>query len=201
MSNASSVSICSAALVMLGSQTINAMDSSDLSDRQRACVNLYPIIRDYVLGSHPWNCCRKRTLLNPDADAPAFGYATSYTLPADFVSIYGLGDDSDAPYDFVIEDGKLLTDESGALELRYLYLNTNEGRWPPLLVHAVTMCMRQALAYPITQSTSLEQLIDQVLNPILQRARAVDSQSTPPATLGDFPLLASRYGNDLGDLT
>jgi hypothetical protein len=190
---ATDVSICSNALLMVGAQTINSMDTGDFSDRQRICVNLYPTVRDYVLSVHPWNCCRKRILLNPDADVPAFGWTTQYTLPADFGRMLGMGDDDEVPFDYTIEDGKLLTNESGVLKLRYAYMNRNAGRWPPLLVHAATMAMRAVLAYPITQSTSLEQLVDQTLAPILQKARAIDSQDRPPQGFGDFPLLASRY--------
>jgi len=193
---ATDVSICSNALLMVGAQTINSLDpAADFTDRQRLCVNLWPTVRDYVLSIHPWNCTRKRAQLNPDADAPAFGWSLQYTLPSDFARMLGIGDDDDPPFDFTIEDGKLLTDEAGPLKLRYTYLNRNVGRWPPLLVHATTMAMRAVLAYPITQSTSLEQLLDQVLAPILQKARAIDSQDRPPETLGDFPLLASRFGD------
>lgn len=189
------VSICSNALLMVGAQTINSFTSSDFTDRQRICVNLYPTVRDYVLASHPWNCTRKRALLNPDADPPPFYWSLQYTLPSDFDRMLGLGDDADPPVDYTIEDGKLLTDEAGPLKLRYCYMNRNPARWGPLLVHGVTQAMRAVLAYPITQSTSLEQLIDQTLQPILQRARAADSQDRPPETLGDFPLLASRFGD------
>lgn len=191
MTAASSVSICSNALLMVGGQTINSL-TGDLSDRERLCANLYPLMRDYMLAAHPWNCCRKRVLLNPDATGPSFGWQFAYTLPADFTRIHGLGQDDDAPIDYELEDGKLLCDLS-PLYLRYLYLNTNEAKWSPLMVYAATMSMRALLAYPITQSTSLEQLLESVLEPILRRARAIDAQDRPPETFGDFPLLESRF--------
>lgn len=196
MADVSAVSILSNALLMIGAQTINSLDG-DLSDRQRIAVNLYPTVRDYVLSAHPWNCCRKRVLLNPDSTPPAFGYDLQYTLPPDFARIHALGDDDEPPVDYAIEDGKLLISEAAPLKLRYLYLNQNEARWSPLLVYAVTQTMRAVLAYPITQSTSLEQLIAAELEPILKRARAIDSQDSPPETLGDFPLLSARYGDRL----
>jgi len=186
------VQICSNALLMVGAQTINSLDATDLSDRQRICVNLYPMIRDYLLTSHPWNCCRKRATLNPDATAPAFDWSYSYTLPVDFSRIDSIGQQADGIVDYVIESGKLLCDEP-VLYLRYLWLNQNESQWSPLMVMAATMTMKAVLAYPITQSTSLEQLIDTELEPYLRKARAIDSQDTPPQVLGDYPLLQARY--------
>lgn len=187
----SDVSICSNALLMVGDKTINSL-TDGTSDRQRLCANLYPLVRDYLLGSHPWNCCRKRVLLNPDTTAPAFDWSFAYTLPADFARMGQIGQDGDGVVDYAIEDGKLLCDQS-PLYLRYLYLNQNPAKWSPVMVMACTMMMRTVLAYPITSSTSLEQLLEQVLQPFLKQARAIDSQDTPPETMGDFPLLQSRF--------
>lgn len=190
MSGISAVSICSNALLMVGGQTINSLDG-DLSDRERLCANLYPTVRDYVLSAHPWNCCRKRVLLNQDVTAPAFDWAFSFTLPPDFARIVAVGQ-SGEELDYEIENGKILSDQTPCY-LRYCFLNQVESTWTPLLVYAVTMSMRQVLAYPVTQSTSLEQLIDQALEPILKRVRAIDGGDKPPETLGDFPLLQSRF--------
>lgn len=185
----SSVSICSNALLMNGAQTIASFDDS--SDRARQCANLYSTVRDYVLSSHPWNCCIKRLVLSPDTLTPAFDWTNQFTLPGDFLRILAVGEAGNES-DYDIEDGKILTDVS-VVNLRYIYRNDNEAKWTPLLVMAVTLAMRQVLAYPITQSTSLEQLIDQAIEPILKRARTIDAQDQPPETLGNFRLLNSRF--------
>lgn len=174
---------------MNGAQTINSLDDS--TDRARACSNLYPVVRDYVLSSHPWNCCITRVQLNPDVEAPLFDWQLQYTLPTDFLRLLATGEKGYEP-EYQIEGRKILMDEI-PLNLRYVFRNDNEATWTPLLVTAVTLAMRQALAYPITQSTSLEQLIDQAIEPILKRARTIDSQDQPPETLGDFRLLNSRF--------
>lgn len=185
----SAVSICSNALLMNGAQTISSFD--DTSERARQCSNLYPTVRDYVLASHPWNCCIKRVTLSPDTAPPDFDWTFQYTLPPDYTRTLQVGEyGNEDPY--TIESGKLLTD-AAVLKLRYVWNNTNEVTWTPLLVMAMTMAMRQVLAYPITQSTSLEQLIDSAIEPTLKRARAIDSLDQPPQTLGDFRLLASRF--------
>jgi len=150
------------------------------------------MVRDYLLGSHPWNCCRKRVVLNPVVGAPTFDYAYAYALPADFARLLQVGRDERGIPDYRIENGQILCDDA-PLYLRYCFLNQNEATWTPLMVMACTELMRTVLAYPVTQSTSLEQLLQQVLQPYLREARAVDSEDTPPETLGDFPLLQARF--------
>lgn len=181
---------------MVGAQTINNL-TDGTSDRQRLAVNLYPTIRDYVLSVHPWGCCRKRVLLAPDADGlgvlvvPAYDWAYEYTLPSDYARMLAVGYDGEE-VDYVIENGKILADDN-PLPLRYAFFNRNEATWSGLLVMSVTLAMRAVLAYPITASTSLEQLIDQNIAGTLKQARAIDSGDQPPETLGDFRLLNSRY--------
>lgn len=189
--SASRVSICSNALLMVGAQPVNSLDSPT-TDRERLCANLYETVRDYVLSSHPWNTCIKRRLLNPaTTDLPEWNdYANSFTIPADFLRLLAVGEQG-MEVDFRLEDGRILCDEA-LLKLRYIYRNDTEAKWTPLLVMAQTLAMRQVLAYPITQSTSLEQLIDQAIEPMLKKARAIDGQDQPPETLGDFRLLSSR---------
>lgn len=185
----SAVSICSNALLMNGAQTISSF--SDNTDRARQCANLYPTVRDYVLSSHPWNCCLKRVQLNPDTDTPAFDFNYQFTLPDDYLRMcaVGLAGTED---EYRIESGKILMDNA-VLYLRYVWKNYNEASYSGLLVMALTLAMRAVLAYPVTQSTSLEQLIIQSIQPILKQARAIDSTEQPPETLGDFRLQTSRF--------
>lgn len=187
---ASAVSICSNALLMVGAQTINSFDG-DLSDRARLVSNLYPTVRDYVLASHPWNCCIKRLLLNPDSTPPAYDFANQFTLPSDFVRMLAVGE-AGVESDYRIENGKILCDDA-LLKLRYCFLNIVEATWTPLLVMAATLAMRQVAAYPVTQSASLEQLIDQAIEPMLKKARAIDGADQPPEMLGDARLLSARF--------
>jgi len=41
----------------------------------------WPIIRDGLLRSHKWNCAIRRAVLAPDAEAPAWGFESYFTLP------------------------------------------------------------------------------------------------------------------------
>lgn len=186
---ASSVSICSNALLMLGAQTIN--DLSDTSDRAKIAANLYPQVRNKILRSHPWNCCIKRVVLSPDVAAPAFGYDYQFTIPSDWVRTISVGEPG-VEEDYRVEGRKILAD-TNVIYLKYLFLNTNEGTWDESLVDVMTIAMAARMAYAITQSASVEQVKQQELSAALREARAVDGQDDPPETLGDFRLITARY--------
>lgn len=192
MSMATGVSICSNALLMLGAQTINDFADQLNLDRAKLCANLYPTVRDDMLRSHPWNCAIKRAVLAPDAVAPAFGYTHSFELPADFMRVLEVGTNG-SQIDYLVE-GRTIQADTTVLELRYVFRNEVENTWDSHLVKLVTLAMAAALAYPVTQSSALQQSFEQKLEMTLKRARAVDGQEDPPQTLGDERLLRARFG-------
>lgn len=186
---ATSISICSNALLMLGAKPIS--DFSDDTDRALIAANLYPQVRDEMLRNHPWNCAIKRTVLSPDVAAPSFGYAYQFTLPSDWMRTLSIGDYGEE-IDYRSEGRKILAD-TDTLKIRYVFANTNEGTWDAAFVDVMTMAMAARMAYAITQSASLAQVKLQEFEMAMKRARAADGQDDPPETLGDFPLLTSRY--------
>ncbi|PTS84150.1 hypothetical protein DBR00_11500 [Pseudomonas sp. HMWF032] len=187
---ATGVSICSNALLMLGAQTINSLD--DPLDRAKICSNLYPTVRDDLLRSHPWNCTIKRVLLAPDADAPAFGYSSKFELPSDFLRVLEVTDNG-VFIDYLLEGRSILADSS-SLQLRYVYRNEVENTWDAGLVMLLTLAMAAAIAYPITQSASVQANMEQKLSMAKKVARSIDGQEEPAQTLGDERLYGARLG-------
>lgn len=190
MSMATGVSICSNALLMLGSQTIN--DFNEPVARASIAANLYPTVRDDLLRTHPWNCTIKRVLLAPDATPPAFGYDNQFELPADFLRVLEVGQ-AGLQIDYLVEGRHILANAT-SVELRYVYLNPVENTWDANLVALMTLAMAAAMAYAITQSAAVRDSLKQELEMAKRVARAVDGQEDPPQTLGDERLYASRFG-------
>lgn len=186
---ATAVSICSNALLMLGDKPINSF--AEASDRAKLAANLWPQLRDYVLRSHPWNCAVKRQVLSPLTEAPAFGFSYAFLLPSDWLRTLQIGEDGERP-EYRIESRSILMNE-GTCKLRYIWRNDNPATWDALLVHAMTLVMKAAFAYPITQAGSIEQLAQQVLAPILKQARAVDGQEDDVDYLDDSPLYVAGF--------
>lgn len=187
--SATEVSICSNALLLLGAQPINAL--TEASDRARLASNLYPLVRDALLRSHPWNCCITRVVLSPDATAPAFDWAYQFSLPGDFIKALAVGE-LGAEREFRIEGRKLLSDDDPCY-LRYVARNTNPGSWDDGLVHVMTLQMAAAMAYGITQSASLRDSLRDEAMRALRQAKSVDGQDDTGETFGDFRLARARF--------
>jgi hypothetical protein len=189
------VSICSNALLMLGDNPIASFNET--GDRARLASNLWDSARDYVLRKHPWNCAIKRVILSPDVTAPAFDYAYQFTLPADWLRTLSVGYEGERP-DYKLEasdTGQKLLMQENVCRLRYVFRNETPTTWDASLVFVMTRVMRSLFAYPITQSGSMEQLIEQVLRESLREARAIDGSEDEPYAMDDNPLMDARRSN------
>jgi hypothetical protein len=186
---ATSVSICSNALLMLGDKPIASF--SEDQDRARLASNLWEHVRDHVLRSHPWNCAIKRETLAPDVTAPAFDWPYQFSLPADFLKALSIGE-MGREGEFRIEGRKLLCDDNPCF-LRYIFKNDNPGTYDPMLVEVMTAEMAHRMAYAITQSASLVDTMASKAAQLMRRARAVDGQDDTPEQLGDNQLVAARF--------
>lgn len=188
--SANAVTICSNALLKLGSRTIASLTEN--TDEARLCANLYAPTRDRLLRSHPWNFAIKRDILAPDVETPVFDYSAQFTIPPDWLKTLQVGTNYEN-IDWRPEGRKILANAS-ALSIRYIYRNEDEETWEPLAIHGLTLMMAAELAYPITESTGLRESLLQEMQMVLREARAVDGQDAPPEEFGDFPLLTIRYG-------
>lgn len=186
----SAVSICSNALLQLGDRPIDSFDEDN--DRTKLVANLYAMKRDKVLRMHPWNCAIKRVVLSPESEPPPFEWLYQFQLPDDWLRTLSVGEADSYQDDYAQEGRKILAD-TNVLKLRYVFRNTVESTWDALLVEAMTQVMVATLAYSVTKSTSKQQLEASIIGAVLKTARAVDGQEGTSETLGDFPLLSSRF--------
>lgn len=186
---ASKIDICSNALLLVGAQTISALDEGN--DRARLVANLYDGVKNSIIRSHPWNCCIKRVALSPLTEAPAFDYTYKFLLPPDCAKILQVGEYRQE-IDYRIEAGCILADET-AVFLKYVSKDIDESQFDDLLSDAVMYAMAARVAYPLTQSATLQQTMEQKLAMVMREARSVDGQDDPPETLGDNALVNSRF--------
>lgn len=188
MSNASSISICSNALILLGAAPISSF--TDGSDRSKAIGNLYDFSQEEVLRSHPWNAATKRVLLSPLVTQPVFDFRYAFQLPGDWLRTIQVGR-LEVPIEYTIEGRQILCDIS-SLPLVYVWRNKTESTWDASLVSVMTYYMKAAMAYWVTQSSTQAQTSAQEFLSVLRQAKSVNGQDEGPQTLGDFPLLSQR---------
>lgn len=197
---ATSVSICSAALVGLGKTPIASFDHTGAL--AQACRIIYPDERDSLLRSHPWNCASKRAVLAALSEKPAFGYGAAFPLPSDFLRLLSVGDRwvFDGPFStgyrgFKVE-GRNILSAGTSLSLQYIFRNDVEATWDAHLVSLMTARMRWRLCYLVTQSTSKEQSAAEEYERMAKQARATDSQEDESPTFGgdeSYGYLQGRY--------
>lgn len=193
---ATDITICSNALMRLGAPKFNSFDQADPSGENnsnvRLCVELWPTVRRQVLRANTWNCALKRAVLTADATAPAFGYSRRFAKPNDWLRNVFVGTHPEDALEWRTEGNYFLSDEL-TLPLLYVYDNTDPLTYDAALVEAMEVAMAAALAYPITSSTSLAGQLADLLRGLLIQARGLDANDDPNETMGDFPLLRSRY--------
>jgi hypothetical protein len=183
------VSICSNALIRLGDKPIASFTESDV--RATRCANLWPDVRDDILRAKPWTCAKKRVLLAPLTEGPAFGYTKAFQKPSDWLRTIQVGYDGDGTT-FADESGQILADLD-VLPLTYIWRNENPATWDAALVNVMTIAMAAQLAYAVTQSASVQANQMQLLEQALRRAGALSGQDDGPDELGDYDLIASRF--------
>jgi hypothetical protein len=187
---ATDVSICSAALSLLGDKPISSLSEANRT-AATLCSNIYPMAKREVMRAHPWNCLVTRVILSPLTTTPAFEWGYQFALPGDCLRILAVGYDGQ-PEDYRVEGRRILARTS---VLRFQYVaELGEGYWDALLVETMTKRMVKDLAYPITKSTSLAEAKAREFEIAFKRAKAVDGQENPPEDWNDSPFISVRGG-------
>ena len=78
------ISICSDALILLGSTTISSF--SEGTDLASACSRLYPDLRDTLISRYPWSWSLKKVKLARLATAPINEWKYAYQLPGSILT-------------------------------------------------------------------------------------------------------------------
>lgn len=176
---AAEVDICNLALAHLGdSATVASISPPSGSAQSSHCARFYPIARDLMIDSHPWNFCTTRVALAAlTLPAAITSWLYAYAVPTDVIDYlevmdpaatddYGIGIPQMntygiqvpnlgvyVPQPFVIEtdvDGTemLLTNQQNAV-LRYTHVVSDASKFPPLFVMALSRLLASYLAGPL----------------------------------------------------
>lgn len=183
------VEICSDAALLVGSPPI-----SDLSTNAPSVIltsNLFDDVRDNLLRAHPWNFSTKRVKLSPLVGKPPYGYLYEFKVPSDLIRLISIDSDH-IGLDFRYEGGSILANAS-SLNLRYIFRNEDASTWPPDFISAVRYELAAQLAFPITKSDSLSQMLAQRAQYALTIAKSNNALENPSQILPRDPLLKARY--------
>lgn len=196
---ASATDIANRALQKLGAARIMAL--TDPGKNATECALAYATLRPETLRRHPWSFAMGRAQLAADDTAPAWGYDNSFTLPSDclrLVEIDGLDEADMSDYRgqsnprFRIEGDRILTDEGGPLNIRYVKDVTDTGAFDPMFVEVLACRLAAELAEPLTQSLPKKQMAMAELRDALREARRVNAIEGPPGYVPDDSWIMGR---------
>lgn len=154
---------------------------TDSSVQAQSARRTYVAIRDEVMEAHPWRFARRRVAAAADdPEVPAWGFALQYTLPNDCLRVLSVEGEG---VTYEVEDGKLLTDETGPLNIRYLAQVTDTSKFSPTFVAAMTTRWAIEMCPTITKSGTKRQDLWTEYRGLLAQARKTDGfgvVSQPP---------------------
>jgi len=188
----SKVSICNNALLLIGCNPITSL--TDGNKAANACNLVFDRTLDTLLRMHLWNFAVTRATLASETTAPAFGYAYSYPLPADYIRLVGLENNS-MPHK--IERGNLLTDAE-VVNLIYIARIEDVTKYDPLFVEAFVLMLAMNLSYILIGSNQRIGSLKEEFDRKLFLAKQVDGQEDTPDSLEANTFLDSRLGYDFG---
>ncbi len=188
----SKVSICNNALLLIGCNPITSL--TDGNKAANACNLVFDRTLDTLLRMHLWNFAVTRATLASETTSPAFGYAYSYPLPADYIRLVGLENNS-MPHK--IERGNLLTDAE-VVNLIYIARIEDVTKYDPLFVEAFVLMLAMNLSYILIGSNQRIGSLKEEFDRKLFLAKQVDGQEDTPDSLEANTFLDSRLGYDFG---
>jgi hypothetical protein len=188
---ASTVHVCNLALAKLGAKAIESLTEN--SKEARLCALFFESVRDDLLRAHPWNFAASRAALARLAEAPAFGFAAAFQLPADCLKVVGLNGDPRAV--FRIEGRRLLTDLDQA-RIVYTARVEDPTLFDPHFVQALAARLAAELCVPIAKSAALAERLWRLAEAACERAAVEDSREgadpAPGHGSGQNPYLDAR---------
>lgn len=184
---ASVVDIANMALLRVGAEPIIDLDQDD--SRARACKAVWPFVRRNVLRLHSWNAATVRTTLAPNTAAPAWDFATSYNLPADCLHMMEV----DTTTDWRVENGKIVTDATGALNVRYIKDEENTGVYDASLAYVMALRMAVDIAERINMNRVKREVLISEYMAALNDAMVDDGEEQSPAEFEEDDWVKARY--------
>ncbi len=165
---------------MLGELPLTSVD--DDSRIARLLDDEYDQARDSELRKHHWNFAIKRASLPADVHKPAFGWARSFTLPADYIALLPLtsdGQGASPSLSYVLEGQHILCDATAPLKIRYVFRETREGYFDPLFADALAASLALRISHNITGKSSYMDRINALYEKAVSAARLNDAIESP----------------------
>ena len=189
MAVSSDVEMMTSALRKVGAERINT--STDENTRARLVAAAYPLVRDRLLRSHPWNFAISYVQLAAVSPKPSYIWEYSYVfqLPSDCLRVLGVSASEDTWEE--IEGRRIACDDSD-LSVKYIKKITDVSKFDDNFCELLAWELAADICYAITKSTAQVQLVDTKRKEALREARSFDAQVGSVRTVDASDWLNSR---------
>lgn len=185
----SNIELCSAALVKLGAESISSFN--DGTAEADIAKTLYDIVRDGLLGTHPWSFATAHAELVQLPTAPLTDFEYAFELPTDFIKGLSAGDECrsrGAVYQVI---GREV--HTNYEEITFAYVRrADEADFPAYFVSALVNRLAAEFCLPLTENSSRSELLFRLADTELKLAKLIDSQQDTPPRVEDFTLIEAR---------
>ncbi len=128
--------------------------------------------------------------------AEDFGWSYRYPAPSDCLRMLPLRTDGEwegYPIDHEIEDGDILTDQSGSIMARYIRRVTDPTRFTSQFTEALAARMAIKISHWMTGKASMTQLVTDAYNRAISMAKQVDAFEGTPERPNEDDVINARY--------
>lgn len=186
---ATEVQICNSALIKVGADTI--ISFADETKRAIVCNHQYPILRDEVLRSHPWNFAIDVIQLAEVTPAPTIGdYQNKFQLPSDCLRVLRVLEPCDAPWE---KQGDKLMINAAVCAIEYIKRVTDTTIYDKNFDETLSYRLASDLAWALTQNAAMAEKMYGMYDNSLKTARSFDAQEKSVRSVKTSSWLNSRY--------
>lgn len=155
----------------------------------------YPIARDALLRSHPWNFAVKRAELASDATAPDFEYGYRFSLPIDCLKVLRTKTESENIEDDYRIEGRYLLSNDDTVLIEYIAQITDTTQFDAMFVDVLAQKLAAEAAMPLINDARVAQAAMQMYMAKLTDARSTDAQEgVPRPVIQSYDWLNARFG-------
>lgn len=207
---ATDVDICNLALDAIGQKPITVLSAAATASLQsQVCERHYITTRRELLRRYIFNFAKKYTVLTKNAVTPAYGYATAFDLPTDFIRLLALGEttiNADTPPGlYTLSEGDIFTDHednTDQINMEYIKDATLVSEYDSLFVTLLAQTLAMKIVYKFTLKASLVRNLKEMLGDTEHSAAAVAGQEKPPRRIQHSKLRdRRRFGSRFRDTT
>jgi len=196
----SKTDIVNLTLDVIKTENINDVEIPGDDKAARVANRWYDDVRQKALEGFPWNFASKRDSIPLNATAPDFGFDDAYVLPNDYLSLNFIKywDYPLSKWNYVIEDGNIYIDNSGAesLDIGYTFDQLYTVKFSPSFKIYLAYALADKIAFKLTGNVNLAARITKALKTEELNAKANNGKANPPVAYRESKMLSGRriYG-------